>query len=126
LCFLAVLGCADFGAQEKAALNSVIKVHDKVMGEDEQLMRNKAMLDSLAKSNTGIKDSTAAYLKKVVLADSTMDTWMHNFSPDLTGKPHDVKMTYLEEQKKLIVRIEHEMKSTLNTSDAYLAKMKKK
>jgi hypothetical protein len=119
------MGCADYGAQEKAALDSVIKVHDKVMGEDEQLLKNKAKLDNLVKAKAGIKDSTSSYLNKVVLADSAMDTWMHNFTPDLTGKPHDEKMSYLKKQKMLIIQIDSEMNSAITTSTGYLVKMKK-
>ena len=51
-----LLGCADTKKQEKLLLDSVIAVHDKVMASDEQLMKNKMILDSLIKH-----DSTTAH-----------------------------------------------------------------
>ena len=92
------------------------------MGEDEQLMKNKLLLDSLVSKNTTAKDSASALVSKVVLADSAMSTWMHNFDPDMKGKSHDQKMDYLGQQKKLIKLLDTQMNVALTGSRNFLIK----
>jgi hypothetical protein len=120
--------CSDNKARESAVLDTVIKAHDKVMGEDEQLMKNKMQLDGMAKKNPAgdIKDSVSMYLDKVNAADSAMDAWMHNFNPDLTGKSHEQKMTYLDDQKRLITQVDSQINSAVTASGKFLTKMKMK
>jgi len=123
-----VSGCTDAKLQERAALDTVMQVHEKVMGEDEQLMKNKLLLDSMAKHDTTaiLKDSVMLYLSQVTNADSSMADWMHKFEPDMTGKLPEERMIYLHTQKKLISKIDTEVNSALNTSDKFLKKMKMK
>jgi hypothetical protein len=123
-----ILGCTDKKAQEKVLLDEVIKVHDKVMDADEQLMKNKMLLDSMAKHNsTGdIKDSVYRHLGKLNLADSVMSDWMHKFNPDQTGKSHDETMAYFGTQKKLIMSIDSQLNMAVAESNKYLTKMKMK
>ncbi|HEY8782816.1 MAG TPA: hypothetical protein VIM16_14425 [Mucilaginibacter sp.] len=124
----ALLGCTDKKAQEKAALDDVINVHDKVMGADEQLMNNKLLLDSMVKHNStaNIKDSVHMYLNKVNMADSAMSTWMHNFDPDHTGKSDEETMAYMQSQKKEIMAIDSQINAAIAESNKYLIKMKMK
>src|ERR1700753_3786296 len=121
---LLLFGCADKKAQEQSLLDSVIKVHEVVMGADEQLLKNKTALDSLVKINP--TDSAKLILNKVIMADSAMDVWMHNFNSDLTNKPHDENMTYLSKQKKLIMQIDSQMSAALDASGKFIAKTKSK
>jgi hypothetical protein len=44
---LAFNACKDPKAEEKVVLNDVIKIHDNVMGYEDQLMHNKMKLDTL-------------------------------------------------------------------------------
>lgn len=125
--FFAVLiltGCSDEKAQEKALFDSVIRVHDDVMGSDETLMKNKMLLDSIAKSDstTRTKDSVYSYLRKLNLADSAMSDWMHKFDPDYNGKAHNKVMAYLTSQKKQIEAVNSRVKAAIAASDKYLAK----
>jgi hypothetical protein len=121
-------GCTDTKLQERAALDTVMQAHEKVMGEDESLMKNKLLLDSLAKQDTTalLKDSIMMYSTQVTNADSSMANWMHNFDPDMTGKLPDERMIYLHTQKKLIFKVDSQITSALNTSDKFLKKMKMK
>ena len=125
---LALFGCTNKKAQEKALLDGVIKVHDKVMGADERLMNNKILLDSMVKYNStaDIKDSVYMYLDHVNRADSAMATWMHNFDPDHTGKSDDETMAYMSNQKKQIMAIDSQLNKAITISDKYLVKMKMK
>jgi len=120
--------CADKKAQEKAVLDSVMQIHDKVMGADEQLMKNKMLLDSAGKINSAkeVKDSVFMYLSKINVTDNVMGDWMHKFDPDHTGKSHEETMTYLEDQKKQIMAIDSQLNSVVNQSGKYLSTIKMK
>jgi hypothetical protein len=119
--------CTNKKAQSKAVLDEVIKIHDKVMGADEQLMRNKLQLDTLVKQNKLTGNDTAKLLiTKLTLADSTMETWMHNFDPDHTGKSDDETLTYMNSQKKQIMTIDSGINAAVAESNKYLGKIKRK
>ena len=85
---LMLAGCADNKAQEKALLDSVIKVHDKVMMDDGVVMKNKMLLKGIASKDSAaaVKDSADFYSKILDNADDSMMTWMNKFNPDFTGK----------------------------------------
>ncbi|MDF2431164.1 MAG: hypothetical protein JWP44_795 [Mucilaginibacter sp.] len=125
---LTVSGCADKKSQKKAVLDSVLSIHDKVMGADEQLMKNRLLLEGMVKSNptAEIKDSVYRYLDKLKLADSTMDTWMHNFDYEQKGKSENESITYYQSQKKIIKSIDSQINAAVNRSNKYLIKMKMK
>src|SRR5437879_3727118 len=100
---LALCACSDSKKQEKDLLDNILKVHDKVMGNDEALMKNKMQLDSLLKlpaTDTAEKVNMKALDTKLVAAEESMETWMHKFEPDVTGKSHDVIIKYYSEQKR--------------------------
>ena len=123
-----ISGCADNKAQEKAALDSVLAIHEKVMGSDESLLKNKTILDSLLKKDTTaiLKDSVTRHLSEVINADSAMDNWMHNFDADMTGKLPVERMIYLRSQKKQITKVDSQINAALAASDRYLKNMKMK
>jgi hypothetical protein len=121
--------CTDNKAEEKALLNDVIKIHDKVMMADEALMKNKMQLDTISKQVSPIANDNAtikSLSKKLVDADTAMENWMHKFDPDFTGKSHDDIMNYLNQQKKQIVAIDSQIKVAVNESDNYLKNIKRK
>ena len=94
-------GCTDKKAQKQAALDDVIKIHDKVMAADEHLMKNKMQLDSLLKlPNFPAKDTAVLLRSNLNIADSAMENWMHKFDPDYKAKSDDETLTYFTSQKK--------------------------
>ncbi len=87
--------CADNTQEEKNLLNDILKVHDKVMGKDEILMKNQSHLDSLLKSklkDTAEKVNIKAIELKLVAAEAAMENWMTKFQPNKTGNSHDKVM----------------------------------
>jgi len=120
-------GCTDKKAVEKAALDSVIAVHDKVMALDEQLMKNKMLLDTLIKQK-GFSGSDTAKLmfQKLTLADSAMDDWMHDFNYEQKGKSHDEILAYMAQQKKLIMHIDTQISTAVNASNKFITQIKSK
>jgi len=123
-----LFGCSDKKAEEKALLDDVLKVHDHVMGNDEQLMKNKMQLDTLAahSSDTVIKNSAVIYIKLLNNADGAMDNWMHSFDPDYKGKSHDDVMSYLSNQKKQVLTIDTMLNSAVKKSSDFLSSIKSK
>ncbi|AYL95972.1 hypothetical protein [Mucilaginibacter celer] len=122
---IALSACNDTKKQEKDLLNQVIAVHDKVMASDEQLMKNKMLLDSLVKhaSPAVNMDTAKAYIKQIDDADNAMSDWMHNFDAENKGKTHQEIMTYLEDQKKLIVKIDTQIASAVAGSTKYITQI---
>ncbi|MFD2146930.1 hypothetical protein [Mucilaginibacter antarcticus] len=98
---LAFTACTNPKAEEKVALDEVIKVHDKVMGREDQLMHNKMKLDTLF--GEAQNDEAKARIKKLTAslakADAAMSDWMQNFEPAPEGKNHEQLMNYFADQK---------------------------
>ena len=116
--------CLDGKKQEKALLDEVLKVHDKVMNNDEALMNNKMKLDTLLKlpaKDTAEKTNMKALDLKLTAAEEAMETWMQKFQPDLTGKSHDEIMSYYQSQKKQIMSVDSQMNVAIKESGKYLS-----
>ena len=129
---LALFGCSDNKTQEKALLDSVIKIHDKVMGNDDRLMKNKMQLDTLLKTKlTGVPDTATAKAMLMGLniqltdAEDAMEKWMEKFDPDQKGKSHQDIMNYFSAQKTQITTIDSAMNAAITASNKYLDQLKK-
>lgn len=125
---VALCSCGDNKKQEKSLLDSVIAIHDKVMGSDEQLMKNKMILDSIIKKAPATLnlDSAKLYLKIVDDADNAMSDWMHKFDAENKGKSHQEIIDYLTDQKKKIVVIDSQINKAVTISNKYLNTIPKK
>ena len=124
LASLVFVACSDDKKQEKKLLNNILKVHDKLMGKDEALMKNKMTLDSLLKlpaKDTAEKTNMKAIELKLTAAEEAMETWMQKFEPDVTNKSHDDVVKYYNEQKKGIMRVDSLMNAAVTESTKYLS-----
>ena len=120
-------GCAGKNADEKAILDDILKTHDKVMANDEQLTKNKMQIDTLLKQGKlPGNDSAKIISKRLAIADSVMDKWMHDFEPDQSKKTHDDAVKYMNEQKKQIMAIDTQLNQVVAESSKYLSKIKMK
>lgn len=123
---LILAGCSDKKAQKEAALDEVIKVHNKVMSADEHLMKNKMTLDTMvSKDSSPAKDTAVLLRNRLAVADSSMETWMHKFDPDFKGKTDDETLSYLNDQKKQVTAIDSQITAAIKASDTYIQKVKK-
>lgn len=121
----ALFGCSDKKVQVKAVLDSILTVHDKVMGVDGKLMDNKLKLDTLLKLKAAAgKDSVKMLITKLAAADSAMDIWMNNFKSEYKGKTDEETATYMKDQKKLIMAIDSQVSAAVAESNKYLLKIK--
>lgn len=123
---LAISACSHDKKQEKATLDQILAIHDKVMGSDELLMKNKMQLDTLLKQKTADSVEVKALSSKLTAAEDAMDGWMHKFEPDVTGKSHDQIITYYSDQKKQIMAVDSQLNTAITLSVQYLQKTKKK
>lgn len=126
---LALTSCSDNKKQEKDLLDKLLKVHDRVMMNDDALMKNKTHLDSLIKLPA--KDSTEklnmkALSTKLQASEEAMEIWMQKFEPDVTGKSHDEIMKYYEDQKRIIQSVDSQMNAAITESNKYLSNRTKK
>ena len=131
LACLAFFGCSDGKKQEKALLDSVITIHDKVMSKDGKLMDNKMKLDTLLKTKIAGTDTaqTMAMMMglsvKLTNAEDAMEQWMQKFDPEQKGKSHEQIMSYLSDQKNQVTGIDSEMVEAINLSNNFLSQPKK-
>jgi hypothetical protein len=129
---LTLFGCTDNKKQEKALLDSIIAVHDKVMRKDDQLMHNKMKLDTLLKAQlTGVADTAAEKRQLMGLnvqltqAEDAMETWMQKFDADQKGKSHQEIMDYFSAQKTQVSAVDSSINAAINASTNYLNSLKK-
>jgi hypothetical protein len=124
LAALTLYSCADNTKEEKNLLNDILKVHDKLMGNDEVLVKNQSHLDSLLKlklKDTAEKVNVKAIDLKVIAAQEAMESWMGKFQADMTGKSHDEVMKYYTEQKKQITSVDSQINVAIKESNQYLS-----
>lgn len=118
---LALFACNDTKKQEKALLDDVIKMHDSVMSNDEQLMHNKMKLDTLLKTaNDTTKIRISGMITQMDKVEGFMEDWMQKFDPAPKGKSHNYFMAYMTAQKIRIGRIDSMMRESIKTSGEYL------
>ena len=125
LASLIFTACSDNKKQEKELLSNILKVHDKLMGKDEAIMKNKMALDSLLKlpaKDTAEKTNMKTIELKLTAAEEAMEIWMQKFDPDVINKKqHDEIIKYYNEQKKSIMSVDSLMNTAVDESTKYLS-----
>ena len=123
----ALFGCSNKKAEKSAVMDQVMKVHEKVMEVDGQVIANRMKLDTLLKDNTlAAKDTALQLNKKLTAAEDAMEDWMHKFDYEQKGKSDDEVITYMNDQKKLIMAIDSQLNIAVTESNLYLKKIKSK
>lgn len=123
LAIIFLCSCSDNTKQEKNLLNDILKVHDKVMGKDEVLMKNKSRLDSLLKikkTDTAENTNIRGIDLRLKAAEEAMENWMGKFQPDMSNKSHDEVMKYYTDQKKQVTAIDSQVNVAIKESNDYL------
>ena len=117
--FFLLNSCSNNAKEESDLKNDIISLHEKMMNNDEALMKNKMKLDTLL-----IQTKDTLVLKPLVAklssADDAMDKWMSQFQPDMTGKSHDEVISYYNNQKKLVLAVDSQIKTAINESNKYI------
>jgi len=108
-------------------MKDVMSVHEKVMEVDGQVIANRMKLDTLIKTNAITAKDTAVMLsKKLSTAEDAMEDWMHKFDYEQKGKSDADVITYMNDQKKLIMQIDSQLNVAVTESNLYLKKIKTK
>jgi len=124
---LFLFGCADKKKEQKTILDDILKVHDKVMSSDDQLMKNKMQLDTLIKQGKATHSDTALMLSKQLdVAENAMENWMHDFDPEHKGKTDEDNINYMTVQKRQIMAVDSQVNAAISASTQYLIKLQKK
>jgi hypothetical protein len=122
-----LFGCSNKKADKSAIMNEVMKVHEKVMEVDGQVIANRMKLDTLIKQNAlAAKDTAIMLNKKLTTAEDAMEDWMHKFDYEQKGKSDAEVITYMNDQKKLIMAIDSQLNVAVTESNLYLKKIKAK
>jgi len=122
-----LFGCSNKKAEKSAVMDQVMKVHEKVMEVDGQVIANRMKLDTLLKDNTlAAKDTALQLNKKLTAAEDAMEDWMHKFDYEQKGKSDEEVIAYMNNQKKLIMTIDSQLNIAVTESNLYLKKIKSK
>ena len=117
--------CADRKGDKKAIMEDVMKVHEKVMEIEGQVIANRMKLDTLITQNKiAAKDSAEMLVKKMSAAEDAMEDWMHKFDYEQKGKSDDDVISYMNAQKKLIMDIDSQLNTAVKESNIYLKTVK--
>lgn len=121
----------------KEKRNEVIKVHDVVMADQGKVVDKQMQLQNMLKDlpvlvvkNPGMdtikeRDSIVIIRDRLNDAEEAMNTWMHEFEPDVTGKSNEEAIAYFEAEKLKIEKVDSLFKLELKNADAYMSKFKK-
>lgn len=121
----------------KEVRKEVIKLHDVVMADqgkvvDQQMRLSNMLKDlpALKAKNPGIdtlieKDSMIIVRDRLVAAEEAMNTWMHEFEPDVTGKSNEDAVNYFQLEKQKISKVDSLFKKEITQANRYISKFKK-
>jgi hypothetical protein len=136
LIMAAFISCKPQGDYKKDR-DEVIKVHDLVMADHGKVVDKQLALEDMLKDlrtlkakNLGIdtlkeKDSIIIVRDRLEKAEEAMNTWMHEFEPDVTGKSNEEAIAYFRAEKDKIQQVDSMFKKELKSTDSYLRKFKK-
>ena len=121
----------------KAVRDEVMKFHDVVMADHGVIVNNQMKLDTLLRDLKGLKskfpeidtlkerEAIVGLIKDLTGAEDSMNDWMHNFEPDVTGKSNEVAVQYFREEKAKIAKVDSLYKKEIAVSNVYLEKFKR-
>ncbi len=117
--------------------DETMKLHDLVMANHSKIITNQMAIDTLlgslskTKAQIPLLDTIAekAALSKLkndlVMAEDSMNNWMHQFNADFNSKLDWEVIHYYKQERDKIARISELYKKEIKRSDSYLKKFKK-
>lgn len=129
-------GCQSGPSKEEELKNEVIKVHDRIMPRNEeivnlrrQLSQVQAQLDSLKQARPEadtalISRETDSLASALESADNAMSDWMYAFRTDYSGMEEEEVVQYLQEEKKKIGEIESRYEQSIRDTRKYLDELR--
>jgi hypothetical protein len=132
-----VLGCSQ-QVDYKSERDKVIRLHDVVMEDQGQIVDNQMKLDTMLKDLRKLKlafpkldtlkekDSLKVVIARLKKSEEQMNTWMHEFEPDVTGKSNEEAVKYFLGEQEKVRKVDSSYKQELKLSNSYLSKFPKK
>lgn len=127
--------CTNSAKQQQEDLQTaVIAIHDTVMMDMGTLTEKRMQIDDILKRLDSLKvknpeldtaktrNDLTQVKTDLAAADEEMMDWMHHFDPDYTGKSHEEVMTYLNQEKEKINKVEKSFKNVIIKSDSVIKK----
>ncbi len=120
----------------KQSRDEVIKVHDVVMADHGKIIDHQMRLDEMLKNLAALKaknpqldtlkekDSVILLRDRLIVAEESMNTWMHEFEPDVTGKSNEEAIAYFTAEHSKIEKVDSLFKAELKNADVYFSKFK--
>ncbi|EDM36803.1 hypothetical protein PBAL39_18054 [Pedobacter sp. BAL39] len=124
-------------ADYKKERDEVMVFHDKVMADHGVIVENQMKLDTLTRNLADLKlkfpdldtlkekEHMVSLIAELSAAEEQMNTWMHQFEPDVTGKSNDESISYFKNEKLKIQSVDSLYKKEIKVSGAYLNKYQK-
>jgi hypothetical protein len=129
-----------FSCTEKDNSNTIkdetMKLHDEVMANHSKIIANQMKIDTLlwdlkkVKARIPMLDTLTektelSKLKaELMLAEESMNDWMHNFNPDFTNTSEWEVIHYYKKERDKIAKVDELYKREIKRSDNYLNKFK--
>jgi len=124
-------------ADLKTIKADTMKLHDVVMGEHSKIIDNQMKIDTLLKNLDDLKSKfptidTASektemvkLMADLVIAEESMNDWMHNFNSDFTNKSDTAVFNYYQKEHDKIAKVEQLYQAEIKKSNTYLSKFNK-
>jgi len=124
-------------ADVKTIKADTMKLHDVVMGEHSKIIDNQMKIDTLLKNLDDLKSKfptidTASektemvkLMADLVIAEESMNDWMHNFNSDFTNKTDTAVFNYYQKEHDKIAKVEQLYQAEIKKSNTYLSKFNK-
>ena len=124
-------------ADVKTIKDETMKLHDVVMGEHSKIIDNQMKIDTLLKNLDDLKSKfptidTASektemvkLMADLVIAEESMNDWMHNFNSDFTNKTDTAVFNYYQKEHDKIAKVEQLYQAEIKKSNTYLSKFNK-
>lgn len=112
----------------EAVRKEVLNIHDKLMIDGEQVVKNKMKLDTLLHSgqlkkspdSTASKQQVSDLIARLNAADERMMDWMHFFNDDFKSKTEQEELDYYKSQMIKIREVEDGYIKVTRESDSVL------
>lgn len=124
--------CQTSTNQVEALKSEVIKVHDRIMPRNAELLKAKAglvavlsRLDSMKLADpeidtAAVRSQVGSLTGALDRADEAMSDWMHEFQTDYSGMEQQAVIDYLKAEKEKIAGIEQAYEESIGSAGSLL------
>lgn len=124
-------------ADVKTIKHETMKLHDIVMAEHGKIIDNQMKIDTLLKNLGDLKSKfpvidtavekaeMVSLMADLVIAEESMNDWMHKFNADFTNKADTAMFNYFKTEHDKIAKVNELYQLEIKKSSTYLSKFNK-